>query len=196
MRRPKLTVSERQRYLRQLDNNILLDKRRHRLYNRKFRRSFIFIATWTVRLLYFALFILVLIFHNKIGSLQNEIVQEKNIESYTSTSRRGTRKVTTLYLKTDRDSYTSNIGDTRLPPFNAGDTIIIERNIFGKPIYFLKENWNWKYGIDVNFVYYYIVLFITFISMFFNDGLDRFTAKILWIAWTIDIMAIACYFLT
>lgn len=196
MRRPKTTASERQRYLRQLDNNIQLDKRRRRLYNRKFRRSFIFIATWAVRLIYFTLFILVLILNDKTGSFQNEIVQDKKVETYTNVSRRGTQKITTLYLKTDHDTYTSNIGDIRLPAFNIGDTLVIERNIFGKPIYFLKDEWGYKYGIDVNFALYYIVLFITFISLFFNDGLDRFTEKILLVVWTIDILAISFYFLT
>lgn len=194
MRRQRPTSSERLRLLKKIDANIQLDKRRRHLYNRKFHRSFIFLTAWFIRLIYFVLFIIVIFFNDKSGDTRPEIVQDKKIESYTNVSRRGSTKITTLFFTTNFGNYTSNIGDTRIPVFGYGDTILIERNVFNKPIYFTKQGWYLKYGIDVNFAYYYIVLFVSLISLAFNDGLDKFTKKLLLIILTIDIVAIFCYF--
>ncbi|MFN7910411.1 MAG: hypothetical protein ACK5QC_01225 [Bacteroidota bacterium] len=196
MRRQRPTSSERLRLLKKIDANNQLDKRRRRLYNRKFHGSFVFIATWFIRLIYLILFVIVLIFNDKSGNTRPEIVQDKKIESYTSVSRRGSAKITTLFFTTNFERYTSNIGGISIPAFGVGDTILIERNIFNKPIYFTKQGWYLKYGIDVNFICYYIVLFVSLISLGFNDGLDRFTKKLLLIILTIDIVAIFCYFFT
>jgi hypothetical protein len=134
--------------------------------------------------------------HKKTGSFRDEIVLNKNIESYTNTTRSGTYKVTKLYIETNFKNYTAKFGDNYPPNFNVGDTLTIERNIFRKPIFFSKSSWNVKYWIHSNFIYYYIVLFLTLMSLFFNDGLDRFTDKILLIIWSSNIIGIAIYFLT
>lgn len=196
MRRPRPSNSERLFLLKQLEQTQALDKRRRRLYNKKYRKSLFFVSIWVGRLIYIILFFVVLFLHDKSGSLRKETVLNKNIESYTRTTRRGSYRVTTLSIETNFKSYVSEFGDKYPPSFNIGDTLIIERNIFNKPIYFTKSNWNLKYWIFTNPIYYYIILFLTLISLFFNDGLDRFTDKILLIIWSANIISIAIYFLT
>ena len=196
MRRPRPSNSERLFLLKQLEQSQALDKRRRRLYNKKYRKSLFFVSIWAGRLIYIILFFVVLFLHDKSGSFREETVLNKNIESYTSTTKRGSYKVTTLTIETNFKSYVSEFGDKYPPSFNIGDTLIIERNIFNKPIYFTKSNWNLKYWIFTNPMYYYIILFLSLISLFFNDGLDRFTDKILLIIWSANIIAIAFYFLT
>jgi hypothetical protein len=197
MRRPRPSNSERLLLLKQLEQSQALDKRRRRLYNRKYRKSFFFVSIWAGRLIYIILFVVVSFLHDKSGSFRDETVINRNVESYINTSRRGSsNRVTTLTIETNFKSYTSEFGDKYPPAFNIGDTLTIERNIFNKPIYFTKSNWHLKYWIFTNPIYYYVILFLTLISLFFNDGLDRFTDKILLIIWSANIIAIAIYFLT
>ena len=196
MRRPRPSNSERLLLLKQLEQSQAFDKRRRKLYNRKYRKSFFFVSIWVGRLIYIILFFVVLLLHDKYGSSRDEIVLSRNVESYINTTRRGSHKVTTLTIETDFKSYTSEFVDKYPPSFNTGDTLTIERNIFNKPIYFTKSNWHFKYWIFTNPIYYYVILFLTLISLFFNDGLDRFTDKILLIIWSANIIGIAIYFLT
>lgn len=195
MRRPKLSSEYRNKILQQIDKNNQYEERKHRLYNKIYRKSFIFIGAWAIRIIYFTLFIVVaLTYHNSKGS-RKETLLEKKAETITAVSKLGFQSLTTLYLETNEGSYSSNIGDIFLPPLNKNDTIIIERNMYNKPISFSKEGWNVKYSIDANFVFYYIILFLTFISFFFNNGLDPFTTKILYLCYAIDIITIAIFFL-
>ncbi len=196
MRRPRPSNSERLLLLKQLEQSQAFDKRRHRLYNRKYRKSFFFISIWAGRLIYIILFFVVTLLNDKSGSFRDETVLSRNVESYINTSRRGSYRVTTLNIETNFKNYTSEFGDKYPPGFKTGDTLIIERNIFNKPIYFTKSNWHFKYWIFTNPIYYYVILFLTLISLFFNDGLDRFTDKILLIIWSANIIGIAFYFLT
>lgn len=196
MRRPRPSNEERSRLLKQIDQHQFLDKRRRRLYNKKYRKSFLFVSILIGRLAYIALFITVGFLHFEPGEQREEIVMNKKIESYISSSRYGSTKITTLYIETNYGNYTSNLGETRPPNFESGDKIVIEKNIFYKPIYFSKAGWHYKYGLYTNFTYYFIILFVTLLSLFFNDGLDRFTDKILLITWALTIFGITFYFLT
>ena len=196
MRRPRVSYEERVRLLKKIDLHQLLDKRRRRLYNIKYRKSFLFVSILIGRLAYVSLFVIVSFLHFEPGEQREEIVMNKKIESQTTTSRTGSIKITTLYIETNYGNYTSNLGENRPPDFKSGDKLFIERNIFNKPIYFSKTGWYLKYGLQTNFTYYFIILFITLISFFFNDGLDRFTDKILLITSASNILGIMFYFLT
>lgn len=195
MSRSRKSYQERQRISLLIDKHQSLDKRRRQLYNKKYHKSFFFISIWAGRLAFLILFIIVAVFYNKHGESREEIVKNKNTETYTKASKGGgSYQETTLYIETDYSDYVSKFGDIK-PHFNIGDTLIIERNIFKKPIYFTKNNWDTKYLIIKKYYFFYIMLFITLISFFFNDGLDRFTDKILLIVWTGNIIGIACFFL-
>lgn len=196
MRRIRLTSSGRQNLLRQIDITIQLDKRKRRLYNKKFRRSLIFIAAWVVRVIYLSLYILILTLYERSSGYENELVLERNVESYKVYSRQGSYWVTELNFRTNHDRYCSKFRDSGAPAFKINDTLMIERNIFGKPIYFTKDSWPLKYSIDLSSLLYSLILFLTLVSMGFNDGLDRITKRILHITWIIDALAIFFFFLT
>jgi hypothetical protein len=186
---------ERLRLLRQLDQRQFLEQRRNRLYNKKYRKGLLFISCWTVRLLYIILLLVVSFIHRTPNGNRKEVVVDRYVDRYISRSKSGSRIVTNLYITTNKSNYQSNFGDQYPPNFNVGDTLIIEQNIFHKAIYFSKTEWRLKYWISLNYRYYYIVLFFTIISFFFNDGLDRFTNKLLSIIMATNLIAMACYLL-
>lgn len=194
MRRPRLSSESRKKILQKLEKNNQYEIRKRRLYNRIYRKSFIFIGAWITRIIFLTLFLIIAFTYTNSKDNRKEKLLEKKVETFRNISRVNTQIVTTLYLETTEGSYTSNIGDIYLPPLNKNDTILIERNIYNKPIYFSKEDWNVKYRINANFVFYYVVLFLTLISFFFNDGLDPFTTKILYLCYSIDIITIAVFF--
>lgn len=180
--------------LKRVERSQFLDKRRRQLYNKKYRKSFFFISVWAGRVVFIVLFIIASVLHNKPYSTKKEIVVSKYTESYISRTKRGSFKMTDLHIETKYQNYLSKFKDETPPDFNVADTLLIERNIFTKPVYFTKSNWNSKYWIQFNFIYYYIILFLTIVSLFFNDGLDRFTDKILLIIWSLNIIALVIYF--
>jgi len=195
MRRPAFSTEEIKRHKELIEKKNFLYKRKRRLYNRKYRKSFIYISTWIVRLIYIALFFIVANNHKKPGGFTDEIVISKEVETYkTRSSRYGpSHSETIIHLKTNRGTYESKTLD--VPDLLPGDTLQIERNIFKKPLYFTKPDWNNKYYISPNVFFYFSILFLNVLTFFFNDGLDRFTDKILWIGWTMNILAMVLYFL-
>jgi hypothetical protein len=197
MRRPRHTIESRKKILLQIDKRYTSEQRKRRLYNRVYRKSFIFIGAWAARIIYILLFISVMVFNKSSGGFRNEKLISKSVDSYVSHSKyRNGAVVSTLYLETESNSYESNISNVDVPELFINDTLQIERNIFGKAIYFTKKDWGIKYSISTNFVIYYMILFLTVISFFFNDGLDLFTSKILWLCYAVNIIAIAVYFFT
>lgn len=197
MRRPRHTIESRKKILLQIDKRYTSEQRKRRLYNRVYRKSFIFIGAWAARIIYILLFISVMVFNKSSGGFRNEKLISKSVDSYVSHSKyRNGAVVSTLYLETESNSYESNISNVDVPELFINDTLQIERNIFGKAIYFTKKDWGIKYSLSANFVIYYLILFLTVISFFFNDGLDLFTSKILWLCYAVNIIAIAVYFFT
>lgn len=173
-------------------NELEIVKRRR--YNRLYRKSYIFISAWAIRIIYFFLFIIVILFYDISKGWSDEILLSKKTETYITHTKRGVIETTKLYFETNYHSYTANISRDRPPEMYANDTINIERNIFGKSIYYSKADWGLKYALEHNFTLYYIILFFTMISFFFNDGLDPFTNKILWVIYSINFTAIAYFF--
>ncbi len=194
MRKPRLTNEERLMLLRLAGKKDTLVKRKRRLYNKIFRKSFLFKAAWIIRPFYMILFVVVALLFNKATGIKKEIVKDKHVESYKRESGYGTFENTTLFLETNARSYTSNFTDFEIPDLKTNDTVRVEQNIFGKAIYLTNPGWRWKYSIDSDFKLYCVILFITVISLFFNDGLDRLTGKILWVTLMADLMTILLFF--
>jgi hypothetical protein len=169
-------------------------KGRRRLYNKIYRKSGLFVLAWVVRLAYVILFIFACFLHGKRSSHKMEVVLNKEIESYTYVSAHSAKNGTDLYIETDYDSYNIDISRMSFPNFNIGDTLLIERNLFGKPIYFGKTGWTVVYSIGIRFGFYFAVLFATLISLAFNNGLDRFTNKLLKLITVTNLFAMGCYF--
>ncbi len=199
MRRRQTTFEFRQKLRAMYDKRHALNERKFRLLNRKFRKSPFYISAWIVRILYILVLILLFIKHYDPISVSEEIIEYKNIELYTSTSggRYGSTKTNhaDLTLVTNKDTYYTSLIGVKSPSYDIGDTIYIEKNMFNKPIYFFKQNWNIKIAISFPFIFYFLILGSNFISMFFNNIQDKSTVVFLTITMLISILSIAFYFL-
>ena|SRR6218665_2114137 len=192
----RTSPEQTERFLDQQAKNQARQKRRQRLYNRKYRKSCLFVSAWAIRITFVTLYIAVFFLHDRHGSYTKEVVLDKEIEEYKPfSSSKPPRRGVNVHIQTDHESYTANIIQMKFADFIKGDTLLIERNVFDKPIYFRKAGWGAAYPFNASFRYYYMVLFVTLISFAFNDGLDRFTNKLLKIIMALDLFAIACYFL-
>lgn len=196
MRRTKPSSKLIQKALQKLEQNTILAERRRRLYNRTYRKSFFFIAVWVGRILYFSLFVIVCSTHQLINTTRQEVLTSCEIERYLTHSRRGSYHVTEVSLETQYGNYFAQLIDVDLPKLVSGDTVLIARNYYGKSIYFTPISWSGWYGLTNHLIVYSFILLPTFISFFFNDGLDRFTDKLLLLVWAANIIAIGLYFLT
>jgi hypothetical protein len=163
------------------------------LYNRKFRRSPLFITSWSLRLIYISAFASISFIRDLSKGFTEEIVLEKDIKSATVQNETATIKNATLFMKTNKGAYRIDVTGIRVPKVEVLDTILIERNIFNKPTYFTKQGWIIKYALQLHFVFYYFILFTTFISLFFNNGLDKFTKRLLIITTLLSATGILCY---
>jgi hypothetical protein len=193
VRKPRLSNNERERLLKLADKKSALFKRKKGLYNRLYRKSILFIGSWVIRLLFVGMFVAAALMFNTTKSTGIEKVRDTKIDVVHIESGHGTIEKTTLLLKTDKEDYTVDFTGYVLPELNTNDNVTIERNYFGKAIYFTNPGWNWKYTIDHNFYFYFVVLAFTLISFFFNDGLDRFTTKTLLITSLIDILTLLLF---
>lgn len=187
MSRPRHSDEQRQLLLEEIKNRKLLEilhQRRKRLYNRKYRKSFFFISSWAIRLMYIALF-LVIVFMDPISNgFREEILQSTKSESYRIYSKKGSYLKTCIDFTTNKSSYSAELINDSSPGLNEGDTVQIERDIFNKPIYFTKNDWEIKYSINSYFdeLLFFINLLLcitTLISLSFNDGLYKFNNKVL-----------------
>ncbi len=189
----RITFSERDQYFAKIDRLNELKRRKHRLYNRFYRRSLIYVSTVLVRIVFFVFFAWIYFYQGGSGRISNEVVKSQESGIYLQSRN---IKVTKLLFTTNVDSYEAHFEWISSPFISPGDTLQIEHNIFGKPTFFTSKNWNTKYEFSLSWILYFTIGVFTAISFSFNDGLDRFTDKILWIAWTIDLFAFAHYFMT
>jgi hypothetical protein len=196
MAKQKLHKNERERLLQRIAVSKEWQERRKRRYNRKYRKGLFFRASWASRIIYLALFVFVSIFYNHSKGFARETVLNVGTDYSYRSPKYSLSKITTLYFETEKHNYTAYVTGIKVPEFKAGDTLLIEYNIFGRPIYFTKDEWHMKYGINANFIAYFLILFATILSMFFNDGLDRFTDKILMIVWFLNLISIGIFFFT
>jgi hypothetical protein len=193
MRSRKYTFNEREEYFEKINRLNSLKERKHRLYNRFYRRSLIYISTTTLRILFLLFFAWIYFFQGGSFGFSKEIVLSKSEDIYQTQKHITVRK---LSLETDVDSYESHFNNTLIPSIYVGDTILIERNLLNKPTFFTHRDWTTKYEIAQNWILYTLIGMLTVISLAFNDGLDPMTDKILWLAWVFNLFAFAHYFLT
>ena len=67
MKIPRHTIESRKKLLLQIDKRNNSEQRKRRLYNRFYRKSFIFIGAWVARIIYVLLFIIVIVFNKLIS---------------------------------------------------------------------------------------------------------------------------------
>jgi hypothetical protein len=194
MKRAKLSDEKKAEMLANLDNQYALKAEEKKQYNKQFRKSPLFISSWVIRLACLAFFITAIALHNTTYTINQEILTERHIKR-DSTFQAQTQVISTMYLTTTKGKYVGDISSKIIPGFDVGDTMLIQKNLFGKPTFFTKKNWPYKYELDYGLEVYYVVLFLTLVSMGFNDGQDKFTKKILLIFMIADIVAVVFYFL-
>lgn len=194
MKRPKLTDDKKAELRENIDKHLALKAEEKKLYNKQFRKTPLFISSWIIRLACLAFFVTAIVLHNTTSTINEEILIERQIKRDSSFQAQ-TQVISTIYLTTSKGHYTGDISAKIIPGFDVGDTMLIQKNLFGKPTFFTKKNWYYKYELDYGLEVYYIVLFLTLISMGFNDGQDKFTKKILLIFSIADVVSVVCYFL-
>lgn len=191
----RTSPQQREKFLDQVERSELRQKRRRRLYNRMYRKSCLFISAWIVRSVFILLYVAVLFLHHTHGSYSKEVVVDSEVEKHVPYSfSRPPKRGVIFNIHTNQCRYSENVIQMRFTDLKRGDTLIIERNIFGRPIYFYKDSWNAAHRFSIGFRYYFVVLFATLISLAFNNGLDRFTNKLLKIIVAVNVLAILCYF--
>ncbi|MES2513944.1 MAG: hypothetical protein V4580_07350 [Bacteroidota bacterium] len=194
MKRPNVSPAKKAEMLANLDNQNALKAADKKQFNKQFRKTPLFIGSWVIRIACLAFFISAMALHNTTSSINEEVLIERTIKR-DSTFQAQTQVNSTMYLTTTEGHYIGDISGKTIPGFQVGDTMLIQKNLFGKPTFFTKKDWPYKYELDYGLEAYYIVLFLTLISMGFNDGQDKFTKKILWVFMIADMVAVACYFL-
>lgn len=176
-------IADRQRQLKD-------DARKRRLYNRYFRKSLFYISSLVVRAAYFVVFVIVFLNYNTTSFSRPEIYEQCWNEQYGG----GRNSRTFNYLKTNYGSYHLSTDFRDCGMFDQDEPVMVEYNVFHKPIHFYQQGWEVRYGIYKNYLYYYILLFATFLTFFFNDGLDRFTIGLLYGFYALDLISVVAFF--
>lgn len=194
MKRPKLTNDTKSKMLETLDKKNALRAEEKKQFNKTFRKSPLFISSWLIRLAFIAFFIAAISLQHSTATIHEEVLVERHIKRDSSFQTQ-TQVISTIYLKTNLGNYTGEISNLSIPGFDVGDTMLIQKNLFRKPTFFTRKNWPYKYELNYGLEVYYIVLFLTLVSMGFNDGQDKFTKKIILGFMIVDIITVFCYFL-
>ncbi len=194
MKRQKQSNDKKNELRENLDKHLALKKEEKKQFNKIFRKTPLFISSWIIRLAFLAFFITAISLQHKTSNISEEVLLERNIKRDSSFQAQ-TQVISTIYLTTNKGQYTGDISNLSIPGFDVGDTMLIQKNVFGKPTFFTRKHWPYKYELSYGLEAYYIVLFLTLISMGFNDGQDKFTKKFLLIFSIADIVAVVCYFL-
>jgi hypothetical protein len=160
--------------------------------NKRFRRSPLFVATFCLRVFFLLFFCFIFFFEGGPVSYSEETVVFAEKGVYLSTG--AGIKVMKLDVVTDVAFYSLHFESGVPPALAKGDHILIGRNIFNKPSRLNKATWKNSHAIALNWPLYIMAVLITIISLSFNDNTDRITEKVIWVAWTIDIIALLCYF--
>lgn len=194
MKRTKLSADTKAKMLENLDKQIDLKAEEKKQFNKQFRKSLLFISSWIIRAIFLLFFITAICLKHSTNSINEEILIERQIKRDSSFQTQ-TEVISTIYLTTDKGKYKGDISNLSIPGFDVGDTLLIQKNVFGKPTFFTMKHWLYKYDLEYGLEIYYIILFLTLVSMGFNDGQDQFTKKVLWIFMIVDICAVLCFFL-
>ncbi len=194
MKRSKLPDDKKVEMLANLDKQLALNAEEKKLFNKQFRKTPLFISSWGIRIACLVFFVTAIALHNTTATINEEVLIERHIKRDSSFQTQ-TQVISTIYITTNKGRYMGDISAKNIPGFAVGDIMLIQKNIFGKPTFFTRKNWPYKYELDYGLEVYYIVLFLTLISMGFNDGQDKFTKKIILVFSIADIAAVVCYFL-
>ncbi len=194
MKRLKISSDKKVELRENLDKHLTLKAEEKKLFNKTFRKTPLFISSWIIRLAFLVFFITAISLQHTTATISEEVLLERHIKRDSSFQTQ-TQVISIIYLTTNKGKYTGDISNLSIPGFDVNDTMLIQKNVFGKPTFFTRKHWPYKYELSYGLEVYYMVLFLTLISMGFNDGQDKFTKKILLLFSIADIIAVACYFI-
>jgi hypothetical protein len=180
MPRVKRSKEEIERIRTQIKiKNIMLEAE-DSLLKEEYFRSKPFIIGLAIKILYI-IFCFALIPLSQMSSYHTEEIYLDgiyNTTTYTSAKSGAKSSVRFFEFKTNLNEYVIPCGYGYVPALIKGDTLQIERNFLGKSTYINKENWVKKYNIPPNYIYYFMLGFMTIVALYFNDGSKYFDRRL------------------
>ncbi len=146
---------------------IVLQRRKARLLNYLFRRSFLFRLSFIVRISFILFFLGIYFFGNSYKTnWSKEKIIYSNCYDITGYSMRTINKSKSeCFIETDRDHFITSDYLTSI-----GDSIFVNKNVFGHPLYYRSIDSSVMHPISSRFSNFYFYLFImTCISLPFID---------------------------
>ncbi len=116
-------------------------------------------------------------------------VKHTQVETYRRYSK---RIYYSFEIKTNTDTYFLSDREYGIN-VQQGDKIIIERNLFGKPIYYTKFGWHNKFRLDLFWAYQWI-FWLTLLSLIFKYWNFAYWTYFLVLFSLIDTIALIAYF--
>jgi hypothetical protein len=187
-----LTDEERNKLRKFLFLREKADREEEDRENETFKKSGWYKFSLSVCFLYLSFFIFIYFLDDRFGNRQLEevqLVKGTQVETYHRYSKRISYS---FEIKTKIDTY--YVTDSDYDIFiEHGDKIIIERNLFGKPIYYTKIGWYNKFPINPNWVYYliYALTLMALAAWYWKLFLWTFWVKWMGLA---DLIAFIVYF--
>lgn len=181
---------ERELYRKRVDEAFARKEEIARKKNRLYRRTPFFITTLSLRLAYLLFFIIIFFFHGGPLKWKAEVVEQWSSGEYLSGI--GV-KVMQSEVKTNKAVYKMHFERESPRRLQKGDTVFIGRNILKKPCQMDRRAWEGPYDLALNWPLYIIVGVFTLISLSFNEHDDKHTVVVIWVAWTVNLIAFACY---
>ncbi len=180
MPRVKRTKEETERIRLQIRYKNIVLEAEDELLKEEYFKSKVFKIGLALKLLYvifcFALF--------PLSQISNYHTEEIFVEGfYNNTSyvspKSGTKSSKRFFeFTTNLNEYVVPCGYGYLPTLKEGDTLLIERNFLGKSTYINKNRWAKKYNIPPNYMYYFMLGFMTIVTLYFNDGSKFFDRRL------------------
>ncbi len=158
-----------------------------------FKRTRLYKLTVFIRILFIVFLVTSVLIDNYLGSTRVETVLKKNREVHQSSSKYGpTRKYYVYVIKTNFETYSIH-QDAQGGSIQLDDSLIIERNVFGKPIYYSKIGSKFKFSLPID-DRYYLLLFLTFLSFLLLKFRFQYNIVCLILISCFNIFAFTTYF--
>lgn len=152
------------------------EERKRRLYNRIYHKSLIYRICYAARLIFLLFFFWLFIYEGGVTRLAKEKVTDVG---YWETDRNKANWQEFLHFSTHENNYEALMEWRSYPYVKPGDTILVHYNYFNKAFSFkiLKEvEWHPFY---MNWVFMGLIAFLVILSLFYRDGLDTATHKLI-----------------
>ncbi|PBQ30640.1 hypothetical protein CNR22_02245 [Sphingobacteriaceae bacterium] len=189
----KFSTQEREEFLAKIDAKKQAQDEKLRLINLAYHRTPLYMATFVLRMLFLLFFTWIFFWDGGSGEITQETVLQTDKGIYLTYAN---VKVEKLTFETPAGDYEALFERTPMPYLSKGIQLNIEHNCVGKATYFFRKGEKIKYPLAVSWILYISIAILTVMSFKFNDALESFDHKFLWITWTANLFAFGHYFLT